>query len=165
MIFRRFQEMRRRAREEQDFLRRAVRRGQEEVQERLRELEADLSRANLRLRTEMIEALGLPLRTPRNPEAEARARKLLISHLTPRQASQLERFGYFEARGNATGHLYRIMADKVLGNVLDIRDGLKYCIALKERSLPICDHLLAQKLLIETDEMTFRRIANATWMT
>lgn len=93
--------------------------------------------------------------------AEAIARKLLLQHLTPRQRRQLAKHNWLEVSGPKTGHVYRIHAHKFLGNIWDIPNSCKYCLYAKgDHSLPISDHVLAQKLLIETDERRFLRLAN-----
>lgn len=53
----------------------------------------------------------------------------------------------------------------VAGNVYSIKDGKRMerlCIHPADSEIPIEDVMLAQKLLLETDEEEFRRIANVT---
>lgn len=95
-------------------------------------------------------------------QGERRARRLLEGHLTAMQLDTMQLNGWFEVRGSATGCVYRIHVKKYLGNVWDIRGNKKYCIALVDRSLPTSDHVLAQKLLLETNEAAFLRTANVT---
>ena len=96
---------------------------------------------------------------PRHPEVVAQ--ELLDRHLSPKQRRQLQMQGYFDVIGSKTGRSYRIHACKYLGNVWDIKGGYKYCAyAAGKKLLPVGDHLLAQKLLIETDEARFLAVAN-----
>ncbi len=93
--------------------------------------------------------------------AERRARKLLLSHLTPTQRDTVGLNGWFETRGSR-GTLYRILTTKFLGNITAPHAGRKYCLCFADRLLPLSDHILGQKLLIESDEPKFLRVANAT---
>lgn len=99
--------------------------------------------------------------------AEARARKLLRRHLTPKQRRQFTRNDWFEVIGNVTGRTYRIECDSSCQNIVNRKLERRYCIMLNENGdnesgdlyLPDSDHLLAQKLLIETNERVFLRRA------
>lgn len=96
-------------------------------------------------------------------KANERAEKLLMEHLSPQQVDQLRVSGYFDVV--VQGKTYRINRGRA-GNIqlLD-PSGRKathrYCIHPRELC-PDADSMLAQKLLLEADEPTFLRTANAT---
>ncbi len=87
---------------------------------------------------------------------ERRANKLLRAHLSKRQLSTLDRHGWINVRGNHTGRLYRIDCGGCAHNIFS--RGVNYC-TMMDASAPVGDHLLAQKLLIETNERKFLKIA------
>jgi hypothetical protein len=95
-------------------------------------------------------------------EADKRAEALLAAHLTPRQREQYREHRYFEVI-TRTGR-YRL-AHGWAGNVhrVDDQDRLveRFCIH-PARVVPYADNLLAQKLMLETDEERFLRVANKT---
>lgn len=95
-------------------------------------------------------------------KAEKVARQLLLTTLSPQQRRQVKNHNWFEVRGNATGAVYRVHAHKYLGNIWDVRANKKYCICVADRKLPLSDHVLAQKLLLEVNEAVFLKTANAT---
>lgn len=103
--------------------------------------------------------------------AEQRARQFLLDHLDAQQKRQLTEHDYFEVISN-TGLRWRIRADKGLYANVDlmpddpeqtIRD-VSYCAHSPEHDgtglLPISDHLLGQKLLLEADQQCFVNVAN-----
>ncbi len=106
---------------------------------------------------------------------ERRARYLLHKNLTTRQRDQLARLNYFIVYGGDSGEPYRIHGLRygpkrhVLGQNIYDRYGFMYGIGVvsgarfwddwKEHPLPPSDIMLAQKLLIETDERRFLRMA------
>ena len=94
-----------------------------------------------------------------------RAKALLLSHLNTWQQIDLEEEGEFEVTA-PSGRLYRIYKFRS-NNVLEIgRDGRTVCtFCLTAGSVPIYDQMLAQKLLIETDEAAFRKLANRHYST
>lgn len=100
-------------------------------------------------------------------EARSRAELLLRQHLTEQQVRQLEERKFFEipvlSRDGATRR-YRIR-DGYAGNVdllgADGKPKRRYCIHPKDR-LPNADAMLAQKLMLETNEELFLQIANET---
>ncbi len=105
-------------------------------------------------------------------KAERRARRLLRSHLSASQNQSLTDKNYFAVRGNASGVMYRIHGlDRYNRLGQNIRDlgGFKYGVGLesdapfwadwRDHSYPPSDVMLAQKLLIETDERKFLRLA------
>lgn len=104
-----------------------------------------------------------------NNRAEARAEALLLAHLTPEQAASYKQHRFFEVLTTCNGQLrrYRISYGWA-GNIILLDDkGLpasKYCIH-PTKAVPYADNLLAQKLLLETDEARFLQIANRTRLT
>lgn len=95
--------------------------------------------------------------------AKERARLLLIQHLTEAQIREFTEHGWFEIEA-PSGRRYRLLQGSH-GNVRVIDRGAeieRLCIAPAAYDLPFEDVMLAQKLAIETDEPSFRRIANIT---
>jgi hypothetical protein len=100
------------------------------------------------------------------PESRhTRAEKLFLQHLTPSQIETYTEENYIDIVSNKK-HKYRI---NTISHSLNIHrmDGLfivrrRFCIQLTNYSCPIHDHLLAQKLLIETNENHFLKIAYRT---
>jgi hypothetical protein len=94
--------------------------------------------------------------------AKERARNLLCDHLSPKQEEDLRVRGYFDVVVN--GRSYRIRRGGH-GGWVERMDGQRatdgYCIYL-QGECPAEDNMLAQKLLLETDEAEFLRIANRT---
>lgn len=93
-------------------------------------------------------------------EAKRRAKVLLEESLTPEQLAQFRDNGWFEVvtpkgtyriRNGWSGNVDRINAE---GRATD-----RYCIHPRE-PIPTEDNMLAQKLMLETMEETFLRIAN-----
>src|SRR5215467_9606752 len=84
---------------------------------------------------------------------DARARKLLLAHLTPEQRESLVQLGYFVVRGNCTGDEYQIWAGTTF-NVVRVRDGVRFCFQphLPHVRLPLADIVLGQALLLRHDE-------------
>lgn len=103
-----------------------------------------------------------PIITADEIEAKARAERLLVENISPKQREQLRLHGYFDVE--IGGNTYRIKRGRQ-GNVfsLDGRGGLieRLCIH-PEAYVPDADTMLAQKLLLETDEAAFLRTANHT---
>jgi hypothetical protein len=96
--------------------------------------------------------------------ANAAARRLLLSQLSPDQAQEYKSSGSFHVQGES-GRLYRL-SHAWAGNIQVVTkpwgDPLAtLCIHPIER-IPIEDSLLAQKLLIESDEDELHAIANRT---
>lgn len=93
-------------------------------------------------------------------EAKAKAESLLKSCLNPQQLEELERFNFFHLYvGNKK---YRIVRGRA-GNVKLINEQgsivKTLCCHPKDR-VPDADTMLAQKLMLETNEQEFLRIAN-----
>jgi hypothetical protein len=97
-------------------------------------------------------------------EAQKVARKRLMASLTNEQRMQYEANGYFDVTSNL-GTTFRLHADNHVGNIFQLPKGVirtgRFCMHLSNRfeSFPNEDHLLAQALMIRTDEVAFRRIA------
>jgi hypothetical protein len=94
-------------------------------------------------------------------EAQQNARALLLSCLTPTQQEELATKWYF-AVTTKSGNTYRIQ-DRQIYNVTRLdkqgRPLENLCVGLAE-DVPLEDNMLAQKLLLETDEDRFLEIAN-----
>lgn len=90
-----------------------------------------------------------------------KAEKLLLSCLSKKQKSEYSEYSYFTVRGNITGKSYRIHPDKQI-NIEEIdsvgRVVGRLCVVSAEY-VPIEDHMLSQKLLIETNEELFLQTA------
>lgn len=116
-----------------------------------RAIEAERRAAEARAAAAIVEA------------AKEKAEKLLQSALAPEQKEELKTKGYFHCRSKR-GNLYRIKRG-THGNVklLDPA-GTKEIesLCIQPDNVPAQDAMLAQKLMIENDEDTFRRIANIT---
>ncbi len=94
-------------------------------------------------------------------EAVAAAEKILLEHLTTEQADEYRRLESF--RVIKDDKIYRIHRG-IAGNVELIDDeGIieSYCIHPRV-DVPEQDNMLIQKFMIETDEESFRKIANIT---
>lgn len=129
------------------------------IQDRYRQFLADTAEG--RVRWAAHEAQRLEQRQ----EAAVRATRLLEEHLTPDQVESLRAHKSFKIRGS-DGHTYLICTGS-RGNVfrLNYRGDRKwaFCIHLEDSwfdQYPIEDHMLAQKLLLETDARAFLKIAN-----
>ena len=91
--------------------------------------------------------------------AKEKANKLLRSALSPKQLEELNSKGHFHCKSNK-GHLYRIHVG-THGNVRRVEAGKEIeSLCIQPDNVPTGDAMLAQKLMIETDEDTFRKIAN-----
>lgn len=83
-------------------------------------------------------------------EAEARAAALLERHLSPAQFESWRRHRRFQVLA-PSGRGYTVEAGRVANVTRD--DGLRLCAVAP--GVPLGDHLLAQKLMIESDEAAF----------
>lgn len=99
--------------------------------------------------------------------AKSRARRLLFSMLNPQQQKQLDEKNYFDLTvysQDGKSRVYRI-EHGYAGNVkllgADGQPVKRYCIHADSR-LPYEDQMLAQKLLLESNEQDFLKIANMT---
>lgn len=92
-------------------------------------------------------------------EAQKRARALLMTSLSPAQRESLEKFRFFDIE--ISGKTYRIHQG-THGNVRQVENGreiITFC--AQPEGVPTEDAMLAQKLMLETDEAAFLRVANA----
>lgn len=99
-------------------------------------------------------------RERKHTEARAKARALLFAGLDRDQIESLEKHRYFDLK--VAGRCYRIHQG-THGNVRLLDDAGRevtlYC--AQPNGVPTEDAMLAQKLLIESDEAAFLRVANA----
>lgn len=97
----------------------------------------------------------------RRKVAQGRAKRLLRDALDEAQLAALDDRGYFEVR-SPSGRTYRIYQGMSM-NVVALddagREALRLC-AHPGMDAPSEDHMLAQKLVIETDERGFLKVAN-----
>lgn len=112
-----------------------------------------------------------PRRLTKPEQAERRARYLLRRHLTTKQNDHLTRLNRFTVRGNWTGEQYLIYGRRrhMLGQNIYDQHGWMYGVGLDspysfwadwtKHPHPPSDVMLAQKLLIETDERLFLKTA------
>lgn len=99
-------------------------------------------------------------------EALQRSLDLLTSWLTPKQTRMFKRYGIIPCRGSVTGDRYYIYTRTTVFNVfrpmkhIKCNAGYLYCARFYDFSIPKPDLLLAQKLMIETNESEFLAVAN-----
>lgn len=95
-----------------------------------------------------------------NPE-DMKARQLLFSFLTPEQREGFLSSLGFIVIGENTKHKYKL---GFKGGLSVFDDQFSYCINLKCDGYgdfpPYEDHILAQKIMLETDELCFLRTAH-----
>lgn len=91
--------------------------------------------------------------------AGERAERLLEACLTTEQRDQLRKEGCFTVHGRS-GNIYQVRRGHVR-NVYELRARRTYC-CHAHANLPDADHMLAQKLMIETSEPDFLRLANVS---
>ncbi len=101
----------------------------------------------------------------RRRSAPDRAEKLLREYLAPEQRETYARYGWFVVRGQS-GRRYSIWKkDALYCNVCELgnygQTVARLC-AHAAINVPMADHLLTQKLMIEHHEVEFRRIAFRT---
>ena len=97
--------------------------------------------------------------------AKARAQSLLIAKLSQEQRKTYEEKKWFVVEGGQSGMRYRIREDVSLVANIDVlhEDGSvvrRLCAHCGLREVPLGDQLLMQKLMLETAEDDFLRIAN-----
>ena len=90
-------------------------------------------------------------------DAETRARDLLLRLLDARQFEQFRAYGYFIVEVSGRG-AFRIEPRAVL-NVVHVQTRRVFC-CVCSTDVPLCDLMLAQKLLLESDPELFVRTAN-----
>lgn len=97
---------------------------------------------------------------PNYDDASEKAEELLYSCLSTDQRRCYSRYGYFFVIGNITGNRYKLVQKKQI-NVYRVdskgNEISRHCV-VSETTVPMGDHLLAQKLLIETNEDEFLRV-------
>jgi hypothetical protein len=97
--------------------------------------------------------------------ADRRAEQLLVRHLTPEQRRTLRRNRWFVIEGQS-GRRYQIGTAQHAGNIRLLGDDgepvEQLCCHPRTGEVPLYDSILTQKLMLEGDEETFRRIANIT---
>lgn len=104
------------------------------------------------------------------PDPDERAWDLLVDNLTSAQKRTLTRHGNIHVKGSVTGWRYRIRGDMTSDcqfNIerLDKRGKAEKSICFKphgdeDYDLPTGDIMLAQKIIIETDELAMFKVAN-----
>jgi hypothetical protein len=130
-----------------------TRRRTEEERRRDEEMRARHQQEQLRLAQERAAAL-------------ARSRELLLEHLTADQRASFEREKFFVVEGGRSRQLYRIRDRGSYSANIDVLEGRpgkvthRLCCHLADYRVPLYDHLLAQKVWIESDEDGFLRQAN-----
>ena len=102
--------------------------------------------------------------SPVSTEMNARADVLLRSLLTPAQREQLDRHGHFDVKAQS-GRLYRLSTHSRAYNVSRLERGGRVAERLcaypkNSYALPMSDQLIAQMLMLKSDEVGFHRIAN-----
>ena len=103
---------------------------------------------------------------PNREIAAKRARDLLLSHLNEEQRQSFKDHKWFVVEGGRSKRKYRIVDQgNVVANVhaLDQRGNVVARLCAHGRhdmQLPLPDHLLTQKIMLELDEDTFLRVAN-----
>lgn len=91
--------------------------------------------------------------------AHARALALLMTSLTPAQRAEFERSNAFTVRG-ASGQRYRITFGSTANvEVLDPSDTVARRLCAGPVGVPVPAAMLAQKLMLETNESEFLEIA------
>lgn len=97
--------------------------------------------------------------------AKAKARSLLIEHLTPAQRDSFDALGWFIVEGGKSKTRYRIRAVEHMAanvDVLNSKGGRTHrlCAHIQLGAVPLGDQLLAQKIMLELAEDDFLRTAN-----
>lgn len=98
----------------------------------------------------------------RASEAEGKGLALLKRNLTPEQLEQYENDGCFEVLGNKTGNRYRIRHGRSM-NIYELDqqgEEVRGRCFYPQGELVVGDVLLAQKIVLETDESKALAIAN-----
>lgn len=97
-------------------------------------------------------------------EARERAIGLLLENLSPEQRETFQKNKWFIVEGGKSGLKYRIHANDNVAANIDVLDGDKIarrlCGHCEVAKVPLGDHLLAQKIMLENAEEDFLRIAN-----
>jgi hypothetical protein len=94
-----------------------------------------------------------------DPRGHQRATELLIRHLTPAQRAEFKRTRSFVVHAKS-GRQYRITYGTIANIDVLARNGrVEHRLCAGPRGVPTPDVLLAQKLMLETQESEFLRIA------
>lgn len=110
----------------------------------------------------IINIRGLTTDPVERARAIAKAKKLLRQYTTPSQQRSLKIRKWFSITGS-DGRTYRIK-EGTSHNVYWVRNNIelvRYCVVVAEQ-VPLADQMLAQKLILESDAETFKRLANMT---
>jgi hypothetical protein len=97
-------------------------------------------------------------RTPLIESAE-KAKALLLTFLDENQRKTFLENGWFVIEGGKSKSKYRINTHSFTANVQREHDNIRFC-AHCGSDLPLYDHIIAQKLMLENDEDAFLAIAN-----
>lgn len=97
--------------------------------------------------------------------AKARARELLLEHLTPAQRETFDYNGWFIVEGGKSKTRYRIRAHESMVANVDVltvanRVAHRLCAHVPVGLVPLGDQLLAQKIMLELAEDDFLKKAN-----
>lgn len=96
--------------------------------------------------------------------AHERSIELLRSWLTPVQLAEFDGLQRFIVRGSETGERYRITSPAMAYNVAELNDTdeivARFCFVPQNDVRSHGDIMLAQKIMLETDELRARSIAN-----
>lgn len=114
--------------------------------------------------TQMERGLRNPTKPVNRNPADVKAEELLVKNLSAEQKKDWAKNKFFMVTGNTTGIAYKLTTSRTYGieTFLYGRKIGKLCVVAKDKEIPICDQLLAQKLLIETDEKAFIALANVS---
>jgi len=125
-------------------------------------------RAEVNARAELERRERAEEEAKKRKSARARARELLLDHLTDAQRETFEKNHWFVVEGGRSKRRYRIdtargtsgNVERLVGETAHADERL--CIHHRPGGEPIPDYdqFLAQKLMIEGDEDSFRKIAN-----
>lgn len=94
---------------------------------------------------------------PLSTSPAVRAEVVLRSHLTPQQIRDLDKHDWFRVYSKK-GNSYKINR-RYTFNIYSEKEHRNFCITIRSK-VPVADQMLAQKLLIETNEELFLMIAN-----
>jgi hypothetical protein len=109
------------------------------------------------------ELLWAQCREMGRPEREGRGVKLLREWLSPDQLAQFNKYGYFEVRGCQSGKRYRIRYGTATNiHELDQYGHPKIGWCFVPSGPPVAgDVMLAQKIALETDELSALAVAKS----
>jgi len=95
--------------------------------------------------------------------AHDRAEKLLLDYLTPEQRETYRRYGWFVVRGQSGNHYSIWKNNGLYCNICELGEYgqiVSRLCAHAAINVPMGDHLLTQKLMLEHHEAEFQRVAN-----